>query len=53
MKNIKNLLAVSSLAAANFAFAAGYQIVEQGAANMGNAMAGATANANNDASAAF
>lgn len=53
MKNIKNLLAVSSLVAANFAFAAGYQIVEQGAANMGNAMAGATANANNDASAAF
>ena len=53
MKNIKNLLAVSSFAAANFAFAAGYQIVEQGAANMGNAMAGATANANNDASAAF
>lgn len=53
MKNLKNLLAASSFAAANLAFAAGYQIVEQGAANMGNAMAGATANANNDASAAF
>ena len=34
-------------------FAAGYQIIEQGAANMGTAMAGATANANNDSSAAF
>lgn len=35
------------------AFGAGYQIIEQGAANMGTAMAGSTANANNDASAAF
>ena len=32
---------------------AGYQIVEQGASNQGTAMAGSTANANADASAAF
>ena len=32
---------------------AGFQTLEQGAANMGSALAGATANANADASAAF
>lgn len=53
MKNLKTLFAASSLLAAVSAFGAGYQIIEQGAANMGNAMAGATANANCDASAAF
>ena len=33
--------------------AAGFQILEQGASNLGTANAGATVNANNDASAAF
>ena len=53
MKNLTTLFAASSVFAAASAFGAGYQIIEQGAANMGNAMAGATVNANNDASAAF
>ena len=53
MKNTNIILAAAALVAVNAAFAAGYQIVEQGAGNMGNAMAGATVNANNDASAAF
>lgn len=53
MKNTNIILAAAAFVAANAAFAAGYQIVEQGAGNMGNAMAGATVNANNDASAAF
>lgn len=44
-------LLVAGLAAT--ARGAGYQIIEQGAANMGNAMAGAVSNANSDASAAF
>ena len=54
MINLKTSLATAAvLAFASGAFAAGYQIVEQGASNMGTAMAGATVNANNDASAAF
>lgn len=54
MGKLKTILAgfgVSALASG--AFAAGYQIIEQGASNMGTAMAGAVVNANNDASAAF
>ncbi len=34
-------------------FGAGFQVLEQGASNMGTSMAGAVTNANNDASAAF
>lgn len=53
MTNKKILFAAVSVFAATISFGAGYQIIEQGASNMGNAMAGATANANNDSSAAF
>ncbi len=53
MKYKKTLLYSAILLSATMSFGAGYQIVEQGAANMGTAMAGATANANNDASCAF
>ncbi len=53
MKAIKSLSCSAILAAANIAAAAGYQIVEQGASNMGTAVAGAVANANLDATAAF
>lgn len=51
MKNLKAI--IIALSCATTAFGAGYQVIEQGAANMGTAMAGATVNANNDASAAF
>ncbi len=49
----KYTLALIATISSLSAYGAGYQIIEQGAANMGNAMAGAVANANNDASAAF
>lgn len=39
--------------AASLSFGAGFMVQEQGASNMGTAMAGAVTNANNDASAAF
>ena len=52
--NGKILLSAAALAAsACAASAAGYQIIEQGAANLGAGMAGASANAGNDASTAF
>jgi len=44
---------IAALALSTLAYGAGYQVIEQGASNIGTAMAGATANANNDASAAF
>lgn len=44
-----SLVAIASLQL----WGAGYQVLEQGASNMGTALAGATTNANNDASAAF
>lgn len=54
MKTAKTLAALYAVTAANYAlFGAGYQVVEQGAANMGTAFAGATVNANGDASCAF
>ncbi len=46
-------LAAAIMFTALCANGAGYQVVEQGAANQGTAMAGSTANANADASAAF
>ncbi len=51
LKKYTNLLLIATCAIT--AHGAGYQIIEQGAANLGNAMAGAAANANSDASAAF
>ena len=53
MKLTRLIFAASASILAGAAFGAGYQIVEQGADNMGTAMAGATVNANNSASAAF
>ena len=53
MKKINLIKAALFMAATNAAFAAGYQIVEQGASNMGTAVAGVSANANSDATAAF
>ena len=49
-KALRALLTLSTVA---FAHAAGFQILEQGASNIGSALAGAVTNANNDASAAF
>ncbi len=51
MKN--RILALAALFCASGAFGAGFQVLEQGAGNIGSALAGATANANGDASAAF
>ena len=51
MKKVAWLLAL--LICHNALMAAGFQVLEQGASNIGTALAGATANANNDASAAF
>ncbi len=52
--NTKHTIATASiLAAVTLANAAGYQILEQGASNMGNAVAGAAVNANQDATCAF
>ena len=56
MKKILSLCTAAyavSLASPICTFGAGYQIIEQGAANMGTAMAGSTVNANNNASAAY
>lgn len=50
---IKHTLTVATFAFCASTYGAGYQIIEQGAANMGTAMAGSTANANNDTSCAF
>ena len=46
-------ITIAILAAAGSLLAAGYQIQEQGASNIGTAMAGSVTNANNDASAAY
>lgn len=50
---VKRILANSALFCATAAFGAGFQTLEQGAANIGTALAGATANASSDTSAAF
>lgn len=49
----KVILTAGAACCATLMFGAGFQVLEQGAANIGNAMAGATANANSDASAAY
>ena len=50
----KRIIALSALfCAGSTLFGAGFQTLEQGAANLGNANAGATVNSNADASAAF
>lgn len=53
MQLIKTAITTAILATGVSAFGAGFQVQEQGASNMGTAMAGAVSNANNDASAAF
>ncbi len=52
---MKNKISVSlcALFCAYVACGSGFQVLEQGAANIGTAMAGATANASSDASSAF
>ncbi len=50
----KRIIALGALfCASTYLIGAGFQTLEQGAANMGNANAGATVNSNADASAAF
>jgi len=49
----KIIIATAICTAATQLWASGFQIVEQGASNLGTALAGATVNANGDASAAF
>ncbi len=49
----KEILTAGALFVAASAFGSGFQILEQGATNMGSAMAGATANASGDSSSAF
>ncbi len=52
--NTKSILTtIAFCATATIASAAGYQVLEQGASNMGTAIAGATVNANADATTAF
>ncbi len=46
-------IAFGALFCACSAFGSGFQVLEQGASNLGSALAGSTANANSDASAAF
>ncbi len=52
--NMKQIISLGVLFASSVvASAAGYQVGEQGASNMGTALAGATVNANADATSAF
>ncbi len=50
---VKRIIAIGALFCASASFGAGFQVLEQGANNIGSAMAGATTNASSDASAAF
>ncbi len=49
----KGLFAMSALFGATAVFGSGFQTLEQGASNLGTALAGSSVNANADASAAF
>ena len=49
----KQILTASAMIVACLTYGAGFQTLEQGASNFGTANAGATVNANADASAAF
>ncbi len=49
----KSLLFISACAVYSGVWGSGFQVLEQGASNIGTATAGATVNANQDASAAF
>jgi len=56
MKNIKlakTAAAAACIALSAQAYGAGFQILEQGASNMGTSMAGAVTNANDDSTAAY
>ena len=50
---IKKAYALCALFGACATFGAGFQVLEQGASNLGTALAGSTVNANADASSAF
>lgn len=50
---IKQTSALCALFGACASFGAGFQVLEQGASNLGTALAGSTVNANSDASSAF
>lgn len=50
---IKKAYALCALFGACATFGAGFQVLEQGASNLGSALAGSTVNANADASSAF
>ncbi|MBS1485646.1 MAG: hypothetical protein HP060_02480 [Opitutales bacterium] len=52
LQKAKILVSIFTLVSAT-AFGAGFEVIEQGASNMGTAMAGTAANANDDATAAF
>ncbi len=49
----KQIVNAGALIVACLSYGAGFQVLEQGASNIGSALAGATANASGDASAAF
>ena len=49
----KLIMNAGALVVACISYGAGFQVLEQGASNIGSALAGATANASSDASSAF
>ena len=53
MKSRNTLIALAMFVSAAQAWGAGFQVLEQGASNLGTALAGAVTNTNNDATAAY
>lgn len=53
MKKINILIALAMFVSCVKAWASGFQVLEQGASNLGTALAGAVVNTNNDATAAY